>query len=206
MIADNRRMIFVLGMARSGTTAFTYVLSQHPQIFLFTNTYNLENTLMPRRQVEEMQRVVNTHPDKRILMKRPWAERHPDFFKEHTPQAKFIFLVRDSDAICKSWGNTNWVALFLKDASIEGKKRYYDKHIQHMQTFTRKLGPERVWQAKYERFATNTAAVMRRITAWLSLDKFKYDTSMIQLGGNWSFMKHKTYHALHYKRKGKKRK
>lgn len=205
MIVDNRRMIFVLGMARSGTTAFTYVLAQHPEIFLFSNTYNLENTLILNRKVGDMQKIVNEHPNKRILMKRPWAERNPNFFKEQTPQARFIFLVRDFEAICKSWSNTNWVAPFLKDASIERKRKYYDKHIQHMHTFSQALGTERVWQAKYERFAAKPLAVLRRITAWLNLERFGYNASMIRLGGDWSFMTHKSYHALRYKQKGRKR-
>ena len=198
----------MLGMARSGTTAFTHVLSQHPDIFLFTDTYNLENTLIFHKKVDRMKAVVKRHPKHRILMKRPWAERMPDFFKEHTPNARFIFVVRNRESICESWGRTHWVANFLRHGSLEEKKRYYDDHIKHMHTFAKKLGAGRVWQTPYERFASQPLTVMRRITGWLGLDKYKYDVGDIRPGGNWSFMARRETKKLppNYVRRGKSHK
>ncbi len=195
---DDHRVIIVMGMARSGTTVFTHVLSQHPKIFLFHNVYNYENDLLFNLKSEEIQKIILEHPSKFILFKRPWIERIPLFFKEHLPNAYYIYLSKPFSMIQESWSKTSWVDKELRDANLEDKKKFYDEHIQIAKNFPKIVGTNNFKMIDYISFIENPQKIMEEVSRFLKLKNYKevnkqfipiFDTSMVKKGGSWSFLK-----------------
>lgn len=98
-IPNHERLIVVMGMARSGTTIFTYVLCRHPQIALFrdgTEAWLLENDCLPRWRTDRIGRVTCLFPEADyVVLKRPWQEEHVECGTRHGGSAFFMAGVCD---------------------------------------------------------------------------------------------------------------
>lgn len=189
---DNHRVIIVFGMARSGTTVFTHVLSQHPHIHLFHNVYNYENDMIFNKKIEDMESVVSQFPSRRVIFKRPWSESMTDFFVENMPDAHYLAMSKPFEMINKSWQKSTWTKGLWGDDD-EVRRNKYDKHKSLLEEFPLKLKI-----IDYTKFVSQPDVVMSEVVDYLGLlnyrkvgDKFLpiFDTSMVKSGGDWDFMK-----------------
>jgi hypothetical protein len=195
---DDHRIIIVFGMARSGTTIFTHVLSQHPSIFLYHNVYNYENDLLFSQDAAKIEEIVLSHPNKLVLFKRPWSEKLTSFFKEEMPKAAYFYMLKDFQDISLSWKRTTWVAQHLREASDEEKYEYYQKMLEIGKSFPQVVGTHRFRIIHYNDFIKEPQKKIRECCQILQINptrkvgnKFTsmFNTSMVRLGGNWNSFK-----------------
>jgi hypothetical protein len=192
MIKDNHRIIIIFGMARSGTTIFTHVLSQHPSIFLFHNVYNYENNLIFPQKTEEIEEIVASHPGKFVLFKRPWSEKLTNFFKEEMPDATYLYILKNFDDIALSWKRTTWVSEELRNAEIEEKRKHYDEMLAIAKKFPQELNTKKFKIVHYNHFVADPKQTMRECCQLIGINftkkvgqkfEFLFDTSMVKKGG-----------------------
>lgn len=194
MIKDNDRIIIVFGMARSGTTVFTHVLSQHYKIYNFHNVYNYENDLIFDKNWQEMEKIVGQWPNKKVLFKRPWSEQLVDFYLEHMPDAHYIAMLKPFEMINKSWQKSHWTRKLWQDTDEE-RRHKYDHHVSLLDEYRGKV---KIKTVDYPKFASQPEQVMDEVCDFLGLLSYRrlgkafkpaFDTSMVKPGGDWGFLK-----------------
>lgn len=130
------RFIIVLGMAHSGTTIFTKVLSQCPKIQLIVNGTEaplLENDYLYKRDPRVLRLLAI--PDKFLLLKRPWMEEFSDFFRRYLPNAHYYIMLKTFEAQSKSWSKPkSLVEAELRESKSVQRARY-DKCLNLAQNF-----------------------------------------------------------------------
>lgn len=187
-IPNHERLIVVMGMARSGTTIFTYVLCRHPQIALFrdgTEAWLLENDCLPRWQTDRIGRVTCLFPEaKYVVLKRPWQEEHVEWLHEHLPRARFIVLVRDREAIQQSWATTGRWALAGRPQALNEPDACYDAYFERALRLADVLGEERCRTVRYERMVEAPNAVFGELADWLGVER-RFDVAPIGAGLHW---------------------
>lgn len=187
-IPKSERLIVVLGMARSGTTVFTYVLCRHPQIALFRGgpeAWLLENHCLLRRQARRIGRVAGLFTDaKYVVLKRPWQEEHAEWLHEHLPRARFIVLLRDREAIKRSWATSGRWALSGRQQALTDPDACYDTYLKHAMRLPEVVGSERCRTIRYERMLQEPAAVFEELADWLGVERC-FDCAPIGSGLHW---------------------
>ena len=191
-----REPIFILGMARSGTTTMANVLGSHPKIYLVINGsehWLLENNYLvglkdsetKSKQIKNLQK---KYIDKFILLKRPWKEDCPWFFERHFPNAKYIIMNREYKNISNSWKNNKWACNktnYQEIYEMRTKKIY--------STFKNKL--KNVLIVKLEDLISSPKMTLTTIAKHLEL-KPQFDMSRLNDGKNW----HKHLWKKYYKK------
>ena len=188
MKLQDNRLIIVLGMAHSGTTVLVHTLLQCPKIVCLksgTESWVFENKyLLPQfantfeKEDNPVSEFVAAHPKKLIVLKRPWQETRPDFFKTYMPNAHYFILLRSFNALVKSWSKENSsVSIGLRKASAQQKKIHYDKHLEAANTFASKTG-SKVQLIHYEEMCDNPSGTFAKIAAVLGIE-FTFDTGDI---------------------------
>ena len=130
MIQGNDKLIVVLGMAHSGTTVITHVLKQHPDVQVIVGgneSWLYENDWLPLKQSEPIQNILNLHPNKKILLKRPQIEVScADWMKQEMPDAKYIYCYRNFKDISKSWSAPTSVLSNEIRTSVAKQQEHYN--------------------------------------------------------------------------------
>jgi hypothetical protein len=178
MIRGNERLIVVVGMAHSGTTILSYVLSQHPDVLPCVNGHQawiFENTWLPEEKSEPIQALLNSHPGKRLLLKRPWnCVWHGPWMAREMPDAKFLYCMRSFDELASSWSKpTSFVEDALKQGTREFQKEKYDMYYERAMGFRRMV---KNFHTVYHRRLL--AAPKREITDianWLGLPAYTFE-------------------------------
>lgn len=187
-IPQNERLIVVLGMARSGTTIFTYVLCRHPQIALFRDgpeAWLLENDCLPRRQADRIGRVTSLFPDaKYVVLKRPWQEEHAEWLHQHLPRARFIVLLREREGIKRSWATSGRWALCGRQQALTDPDACYDTYLNHAMRLPEVVGTERCRIIRYEQMLQEPNAVFEDLADWLGVER-QFDSTPIGSGLHW---------------------
>ncbi|HVX60831.1 MAG TPA: sulfotransferase [Pirellulales bacterium] len=188
-IPHHERLIIVLGMARSGTTIFTYVLCRHPQIALFRGggeAWLLENDCLLRRQTRRIGRAAALFPEaKYVVLKRPWQEEHAEWLHEHMPRASFIVLLRDRESIKRSWATTGRWALSGRRQAQTDPDACYDKYYQYALRLPETLGRQRCRIIHYEQMIQQPEAVFAELADWLGVERC-FDCTPIGQGLHWN--------------------
>ena len=100
------RLIFVCGMARTGTSAFTSYIASHPDVQLVVSDYiwvNAENNLINGTpDWETIDRLLEEYKPRRILLKKPWAEGIPSLFERISPK-NTVVCFRDMESLFCGW-------------------------------------------------------------------------------------------------------
>lgn len=186
MELQDDRLIVILGMAHSGTTVFVHTLLQCPSIVCFacgTESWVFENKyLLPQfasvfeQEDNPVLKFVDDHPNKFVILKRPWQEARPEFFKKHMPNARYFLLIRSFDALVKSWAKPNSsVMVNLRLASPEVKKEYYDKYLEAANTFAAKIESKKVFLISYEEMCRDPSKIFADVATTLGIS-FTFDT------------------------------
>jgi hypothetical protein len=188
-IPHHERLIIVLGMARSGTTIFTYVLCRHPQIALFRGgpeAWLLENDCLLRRQTRRIGRAAALFPEaKYVVLKRPWQEEHAEWLHEHMPRASFVVLVRDRESIKRSWATTGRWALSGRRQAQTDPDACYDKYYQYALRLPETLDRQRCRIIHYEQMIQQPEAVFAELADWLGVER-RFDCTPIGQGLHWN--------------------
>ena len=184
MIADNERLIIVLGMAHSGTTILTYLLRQHPEIYIVANgneAWILENSWLPNELAEPIQGVLRRFPQKRILLKRPWnCVWHGEWMAREMPHARFIYCDRDFEAIAASWSKpTSFVDDRLRNGGLEHQRAHYEFCHERAETFAQSV--PFFHRVDHSDFVRSPKETMARLAAWTGLPPFDYDVCEVGL-------------------------
>ena len=182
MLDGHERLIFIDGMAHSGTTILAYVLRQHPDIFLFTNggaQVVLESDDVAHRRVGVLSSVLYSHTQKWVLVKRPWMiSAYRDWLIREIPKAKFIYCEREFDKIVKSWEKpTSFVANSLREASREQKRLFHEIQTAVAHDFGRYV--QHLNFVKHQAMLDNPKKTVDDIAEWLGLAPFEFDVSMV---------------------------
>jgi hypothetical protein len=188
-IPNHERLLIVLGMARSGTTIFTYVLCRHPQIAIFRGgpeAWVLENQCLPQRNARRIARVAQLFPGvKHVALKRPWQEEHGKWLSDHMPRAHFMVLVRDRETIKKSWETTGSWAVGNRPQAKTNPDEYYDYYLEHALALPHLLGENQCRIVRYEELIANPKGIFEDIAEWLKLERL-FDCSPIAAGRRWT--------------------
>ncbi len=183
MITGNERAIIVLGMAHSGTTILTYLLQQHPDVVCVADgseAWLLENTWLPHAKTETLQNSLNKHQNKRLILKRPWVERHQgDWLKTELPNAYYIYSQRPLQNIKESWQNphTSKVKNELKFGTDEFVDNFYHTSLKMSQDFSQ--GIQNFFWHQHANLLIQPENTINTIINWLGLPPHQIDTSLV---------------------------
>jgi sulfotransferase family protein len=188
-IPNHERLIIVLGMARSGTTIFTYALCRHPRIALFregAEAWLLENDCLPRRCPLRIARAAALFPKaKYVVLKRPWQEEHAEWLHDHMPRARFIVLIRDRESVTRSWATTGRWTMSGRLQSKADPDAYYDKYYQYAMRLPETLGHERCRMIRYEQMVKEPQTVFAELADWLGVEP-RFEATRIGQGLHWN--------------------
>jgi hypothetical protein len=128
-------MIAILGMAHSGTTVMASTLAQCPDLCLYTSGrqgWLLEcDEIAPGKKwnAAKLKAVQAKHPNKELLIKRPWAESQYEWWDEHFPDVKMICMIRPFVDVHASWTGKRSLCPDLKNATIDECWERYEHHL-----------------------------------------------------------------------------
>lgn len=173
------RLIFVSGMAHSGTTILTHLLRQHPSLFHQTDGYckmfHESEIFLDKNNLIE---IMNMHNDKNILIKKPWifSEKF-DFLTKEFKSSFFVCCMKSFDEITKSWSRiTSQVKPQMKShKSVQ--KEVYDSYVEKIKLFEKHVDNFHI--INYSEFLFDTKKIMDNLTEFLKINKFDYDLSMV---------------------------
>ncbi|MCG8686641.1 MAG: tetratricopeptide repeat protein [Desulfobacterales bacterium] len=190
---DDPRMVFILGMPRSGTTLVEQILASHSQVYgagevekLTTLVRNAMATRsaaektgnIPRLSKEEIRTISKqylaylsglTFEQKVVTDKMPINFKYIGFIASAMPGAKIIHMVRDPMATC--WSN------FKHYFSSTGNGFCYDmddlvlfyKAYRELMVFWQNRYPDRIYNLNYESLTENQEAETRRLLDFCEL-------------------------------------
>ena len=204
---NEKKIIFICGMPRSGTTLLEQIISTHSQIksvgetnFLFKSVSNIEGfkecnenkfiNLIAEKNI--YQNVVNEY-EKIDSYKKIFTDKSLNNYKlvgfihKFFPKSKVLILRRDF--------NNNLLSIFKNDLQTLEMKWTYDlknivKNYNLFVKFTelwKKLYPNIVMEVKYEELVENTEDISKKIMNFCDIDwedkcleYYKYNDSAIE--------------------------
>ena len=133
-------MIVVFGMAHSGTSIFTQILNQSPQIHLHTSgsqswILECEEIAAHKKQwnASALKNKQKTLPKgEHLLVKRAWAESRPKFWENNFPSAYYFCLLRPFVPIYKSWIGATGSRPTIKNSSITSVAPAWKKYEKRL--------------------------------------------------------------------------
>jgi hypothetical protein len=187
MLIGNERLIIIIGMAHSGTTILAYVLKQHPDVFCFTDgteAWILENTLLLRARTEAIQQLLNQHPTKRILLKRPWTTmRHADWLEREMPNARYLYCLRPFEEIARSWAKpTSLVDDHLRHGGPTYQRNFYRHCLDRAMSFATKVPHFRT--VHHPELVAEPKRIVEETATWLGLSGWTFDVSQVSATKN----------------------
>lgn len=174
-IAESQAPIFVVGTQRSGTTLLCRMLSAHPNLFVLNEMNEAcENITMERETSDVVASIdaefkLKTQFGIREYLekqgKRRWGLKHPaltyclDALKEHFPESKIIFIVRDGRAVANSYLKAGWGV-----ANMYGAGERWTREIELQREFWNNH-PSVSCMLKYEDLLADPAKELARVCA-----------------------------------------
>lgn len=181
MIPGNERLIVVCGMAHSGTTILTHILRQHPDVHLVVNgneSWLLENDWLPNEDTDKIARCLAEHPDKRILLKRPWnITQHSEWMAREMPDAAFVYCDRPFSQIRKSWSKLTSLVDAKLRFSPDLQTEVYSQSLESLVHFSAMV--RRVLIFPLAGLIDDPNGKMEETRQWLKLSDFSFDTSLV---------------------------
>jgi len=189
----NKKIIFIIGMPRSGTSLIEQIISSHPDVYgsgeldylerLIVNNFYKNNLLkIPNFENENNQELINKISSKYheliddfnsnqqiITDKAPLNFRWIGFIKIFFPNAKIIHSVRDPKDNCLSIyknifdDSLNWT--YNKSHLFNYYKNYYE-----LMNFWKKKIPNFIYDCKYEDLIGNSKIEIGKLLNFCDLD------------------------------------
>jgi tetratricopeptide (TPR) repeat protein len=187
--------VFVVGMARSGTTLIEQILASHPAVFgagelpLFEQVVNAVGNMMPgtprfpdmasdfraehfrslaRRYLEQL--LPRAPAASRIVDKMPANFHFIGLIHLALPNATIIHAVRDPLDTCVSCFSVNFTYAQPHTFDLAELGRYYRKYRELMMHWHDVLPPGRVIDVSYEELVGDLDGAARRIVAACGLE------------------------------------
>lgn len=169
-------------MAHSGTTIVSYILRQHPSVVVATDGHEswiLENTSLPHEDHLAVQRILDSNPQKYVLMKRPWnCVYHIDWMGREMPNAKYIYCQKTFSEINKSWSKrSSFIEDKLRNSSAEEKCKFYNMCLSKSTELSEKVS--HFYKVHHSDFMKNSEYIIKDIANWIGLKPFKFDVSKV---------------------------
>lgn len=169
-------------MAHSGTTIVSYLLRQHPSVAVATDgneSWILENTSLPREDNSTIQKLLDSHPQKYVLMKRPWnCVYHIEWMSKEMPNAKYIYCQKTFSEINKSWSKRlSFIEEKLKNATVEEKCKFYNMCLAKGTELSERVS--HFYKVHHSDFMQNAESIMKDISNWIGLKPFAFDISKV---------------------------
>lgn len=186
---SQRRLVFVVGAPRSGTTLLQKVLEMHDALFSIegeTGLFSYQNIFdpekrhffLPQPEVSELlresrdivdffekgvERLTDSHKGKIFIEKTPQHVMYLPFLIKHFPQARFVHIVRDGrDAFCSARGHPG----VPQGRSVKTYAKYWKRCVtpplmvgEHPQVHT----------LKYEAFCSEPSRHLSDVMSFLDL-------------------------------------
>lgn len=179
-LPGSNRYVFIIGMAHTGTTLLTYILSKHPNMALLADVGSFELLEFDITGTEEdvakrIYKFGREHPRRYILLKRPQMEAGPGFFRDYFPDARFYLCRKDHDRVIASWlGPRSCVSNDQKERA----EYYYTWLKESADKFQAATGCRHFRIIDYGGLTNDPARIFRQIAADLGIT-YEFDLSPI---------------------------
>jgi len=186
---DDTRMIFILGLPRSGTTLVEQILAAHPEVVSAGETNLIARSILKatgrnapndRLTGDVLSEVLLSHPQairqnylsnikhlspdaKYTVEKQPLNTAFFPILLKAFPDARFIFIERDAMATAYSMFKQLFAQAYFSSNRLTDLNIYLTTHRDMMDSW-RKQFPERIIEASYEALVSDPT---RAITALL---------------------------------------
>jgi len=170
-------IIFLSGMAHSGTTILTHLLRQHPSICHQVDGKSVmfyESDLI--FDSKSLRNLASKNLGKKILVKKPWVfADDPNYFIDLFPDAYFICCLKSFEEASKSWSKPYSQVAFDFRYNNVAQKEKYDLFMESVYVMKNSLNKFNIFH--YDKFIDNPSYAMKELTEFLEIDNFNYDLS-----------------------------
>lgn len=191
-IAANKKIIFVVGMPRSGTTLTEQILSSHDKVYgagelpyveevikkyLYKNNSFIQLSINDLK-IETIQSMQKDYMEKietfnikeeYIVDKAPLNFRWIGIIKNIFPNSKIIHLVRDPMDTCLSNFKNNFVSRSIAYCyNLKTLGKYYRLYKDLMEFWKKKL-PEEIYNLSYEKLIENQISETQKLLKFCNL-------------------------------------
>ena len=177
-------MIFLSGMAHSGTTILAHLLRQHPSVYHQVDgksaMFYESDLIFDSKSLNEL--VLNNF-GKKVLVKKPWVfADNPNYFIDLFPDAYFVCCLKSFEESSKSWSKPySQVAFNFRYDNIVQKEKY-DLFIEKINIIMNSVSNFKI--VYYDEFIGNPLVVMKELTEFLEIDEFNYDLTDVGVDKN----------------------
>jgi hypothetical protein len=170
-------IIFLSGMAHSGTTILTHLLRQHPSVYHQIDGKSVmfyeSDLIFDSKSLNEL--VLNNF-GKKVLVKKPWVFGvNPNYFIDLFPDAYFICCLKSFEEASKSWSKPYSQVAFDFRYNNVAQKEKYDLFMESVYVMKNSLNKFKI--VYYDEFIGNSLDIMKELTEFLEIDNFNYDLS-----------------------------
>jgi hypothetical protein len=176
------KLIVVSGMPHSFTTLLTYLLSQHPSVFLFikgdVSGYMLENAHLHAGELEPLLDCCKQHDY--VLVKKPGVfQRNAEFLLTKLPDAYYICCRKTFEEFSHSSLGHGRLGDDLT-ANLDKRLRVRQFYKEH-KIAENKFGTEakNFKLIHYKDLMVNPCGVMETLRIWLGLSPHQFDCSIV---------------------------
>ena len=191
--SNNKNIIFIIGMPRSGTTLIEQIISAHKNVSgggeliyledIINENFLKENSLIKQKIVEETKNqnnkienqyneLLNLHDFKSQIItdKAPHNFRWIGFIKIFFPNSKIIHCVRKPKDNCLSLFKNNFISSSMNwSYSQKNIARYYNFYYNLM-TFWKSKISESIYDIHYESLINNPDVEIKKLIKFCNLD------------------------------------
>ena len=190
---DDKKLIFIIGMPRSGTTLLESILASHPNItagdelpYLNAKLDEIITTLDPKKpEIKEDQLVsiaeyyaeksARLHQDGQWLIdKLPHNFKWAPLIKKLFPQSKILHIHRDAMDNCWSLYRANFKVSHAYCFNMKSLGQYFALYQDLMQDYQADLGDD-LLSIRYEDLVQDYNGQAKRIFSFLDFDGFDFD-------------------------------
>jgi tetratricopeptide (TPR) repeat protein len=167
---DSSRVVFIVGMPRSGTTLAEQILASHDEVFGAGELKFWTEAKTASGDVYLAHLPADSIKAARVIDKMPYNFLHLGMIHAALPQAKIIHVHRDPVDTCLSiyfqdFGDTQPYARDLGDLA-----HYYDQYRRIMRHWIKVLPPEAILDLAYEDLVADQERWSRAMVRFIGLD------------------------------------
>ena len=132
-VQNIKPLVFIGGMAHSGTTALAQHLGLTPGWSLHVSANRLESAELINRDAAAIREIAAQSPGVTV-MKAPWIERDHEWFAREFPSASYFIMIRSFSKIRESWARDaqHYVNLRERCSNWKGMVDLYQEFVGHV--------------------------------------------------------------------------
>jgi len=188
--SDSEVPVFIVGMARSGTTLVEQILSSHPEVEAGGELRVMHQEIMEldrRRYAPEAMRAAaerylaqlraDAPGARRVTDKWPYNHLHLGVIHLLFPRARILHCVRDPVDTCLSIHFQRFTESHPYACDLEDLAFFYRQYRRLMDHWRRVLPPETLLEVRYEELVADPERVSREMVQFCGLD---WDAACLQ--------------------------